>query len=172
MTTILCVRGEHGTVLIGDGQVSMGDKVLKATARKVRRLFDGKVLAGFAGGTADAMTLFERFEAKLKDHSGNLTRAAVELAKDWRMDRNLRRLEALLLVADAERMLLISGSGDVVEPDDRVCAIGSGGPMAQAAARALVEHTHMTPREIAEAAIHIAAGLDVYTNETTSLEEV
>ena len=172
MTTILCVRGDKGAVMIGDGQVSMNDKVLKATARKVRRLYQGRVLAGFAGSTADALTLFERFEGKLKDHSGNLTRAAVELAKDWRTDRNLRRLEALLLVADVERTLLVSGSGDVVEPDDRVCAIGSGGPMAQAAARALVDHSALSIREVAEAAMRIAASLDVYTNETTSVEEV
>lgn len=172
MTTILCVRGERGAVLVGDGQVSMGDKVLKATARKVRRLHHDRVLAGFAGSTADALTLFERFETKLDAYGGNLARAAVELAKEWRTDRNLRRLEALLLVADAERTLLVSGSGDVVEPDDRVCAIGSGGPMAQAAAKALAEHTELAPRAIAEAALHIAAGLDVYTNETLSVEEV
>jgi len=172
MTTILCVRGERGAVMVGDGQVSMADKILKATARKVRRLYGGQVLAGFAGSTADALTLFERFEAKLKDHSGNLTRAAVELAKDWRTDRNLRRLEALLLVADTERTLLVSGSGDVVDPDGSVCAIGSGGPMAHAAARALADHTKLPPREIAEAAMRIAASIDVYTNESLNLEEV
>ncbi|MBW2528500.1 MAG: ATP-dependent protease subunit HslV [Deltaproteobacteria bacterium] len=172
MTTILCVRGEGGAVMAGDGQVSMQDRVLKAGARKVRRLYEGRVLAGFAGSTADAFTLFERFEGKLKDHSGNLTRAAVELAKDWRTDRSLRRLEALLLVADAAQTLLVSGQGDVVEPDDEVCAIGSGGPMAQAAARALVRHTELEPRAIVEAALAIAAGLDVYTNDVVRVEEV
>jgi ATP-dependent HslUV protease subunit HslV len=172
MTTIVCVRGEGCAVMAGDGQVSMQDKVVKAGAKKVRRLYEGRVLAGFAGSTADAFTLFERFEGKLKDHSGNLTRAAVELAKDWRTDRSLRRLEALLLVADGHKTLLVSGSGDVVEPDDGVCAIGSGGPMAQAAARALVLHTELVPRAIAESALGIAAGLDVYTNEFISVEEV
>ncbi|MBI4702390.1 MAG: ATP-dependent protease subunit HslV [Deltaproteobacteria bacterium] len=172
MTTILCVRRDGRAVMAGDGQVTMQDKVLKSSARKVRRLHEGRVLAGFAGSTADAFTLFERFEGKLQDHSGNLTRAAVELAKDWRTDRSLRRLEALLVVADAERTLLVSGAGDVVEPDDGVCAIGSGGPMAQAAARALVAHTELGARQIAEASLRIAAGLDVFTNETVSLEEV
>ncbi len=172
MTTILCVRGDGGAVMAGDGQVSMMERVLKAGARKVRRLHEGRVLAGFAGSTADAFTLFERFEGKLKEHNGNLTRAAVELAKDWRTDRSLRRLEALLLVADGEKTLLISGSGDVVEPDDCVCAIGSGGPVAEAAARALSQHTELAPRQIAEAALGIAAGLDVYTNDQLSLEQV
>ena len=172
MTTILCVRSESGAVMAGDGQVSMNDKVLKAKARKVRRLYEGRVLAGFAGSTADAFTLFERFESKLEEYSGNLTRAAVELAKDWRTDRNLRRLEALLLVADDGKTLLVSGSGDVVEPDGQVCAIGSGGPMAHAAAQALVEHTELDTGKITEIALRIASELDVYTNDTLSVERV
>ncbi len=172
MTTILCVRNQNHAVMAGDGQVSLQDKVLKAGAKKVRRLYEGRVLAGFAGSTADAFTLFERFESKLKDYSGNLTRAAVELAKDWRTDRNLRRLEALLVVADEAKTLLVSGSGDVIEPDDGVCAIGSGGPMAQAAARALLAHTELEARQVAETSLQIAADIDVYTNDKLSVEQL
>jgi len=163
-TTILAVQRGDRTVMAGDGQVSMNQVVLKHGARKVRTLLDGKVLAGFAGSTADALTLFEKFEGKLKEYSGALTRAAVELAKDWRTDRMLRRLEALLLVADQEKILLISGTGDVIEPDAGVMAIGSGGPFAQAAASALVQHTELDAEVIARQAMAIAADLCVYTN--------
>ena len=171
-TTILCVRKGAHVVMAGDGQVSMGDTVLKSNARKVRPLKDGKVIAGFAGATADAFTLFERFEAKLQSYGGNLTRSAVELAKDWRTDRYLRRLEALLAVASSEQLFLISGTGDVIEPDDNVLAIGSGAPYALAAARAMLKHSpQLSAREIVEEGLHIAADICIYTNhETTILE--
>jgi ATP-dependent HslUV protease subunit HslV len=171
-TTILCVRRGSNVVLAGDGQVTMGNTVMKATARKLRRLADGQVIAGFAGATADAFTLFERFEAKLKDHQKQLSRAAVELAKEWRTDRFLRKLEALLLVADKERTLIISGSGDVIDPDFGAAAIGSGGPYALSAARALLDSTELSPRVIAEKAMKIAADVCIYTNEKVSFEEL
>ncbi|HTT08651.1 MAG TPA: ATP-dependent protease subunit HslV [Gammaproteobacteria bacterium] len=171
-TTILCVRRPGVVVMGGDGQVSLGQIVLKGNARKVRRLHDDRVLAGFAGGTADAFTLFERFEAKLQKHQGNLTRSAVELAKDWRTDRILRRLEAMLTVADLSALLIISGNGDVVEPEEDIMAIGSGGPYAQAAAQALVRHTQMDARAIVEAALRIAGDICVYTNTNLTIEEL
>jgi ATP-dependent HslUV protease subunit HslV len=158
--------------MAADGQVSMGATVVKHSARKVRFLHDGRVLAGFAGSTADAVTLFEKFEGKLKEFNGNLTRAAVELAKDWRMDRALRRLEALLLVADREKTFLLSGTGDVIEPDTGVAAIGSGGPFAQAAAQALIEHTDYPAHKIAEVAMAIAGRICIYTNEQIVIEEL
>jgi ATP-dependent HslUV protease subunit HslV len=169
-TTILCVRRAGSVVLGGDGQVTLGNTVMKANARKVRRLFHDKVLAGFAGGTADAFTLFERFEAKLDKHSGNLTRAAVELAKDWRGDRMLRRLEALLAVADMDVSLIITGNGDVVEPEEGLIAIGSGGAFARAAALALLHNSELSAREIAEKALNIAADICIYTNRNLSFE--
>jgi ATP-dependent HslUV protease subunit HslV len=169
-TTILAVRKDGKTAIAGDGQVSLGNTVMKGTAKKVRRLSDDNMVAGFAGSTADAFTLFEKFEAKLKEHSGNLKRAAVELAKDWRTDRVLRRLEALLIVADTENLFTISGNGDVIEPDDGVCAIGSGGMFALAAARALMQHTKMTAREICEEAMKIAADICIYTNHNITVE--
>ncbi len=158
--------------MVGDGQVSLGQTVLKHTARKVRRLFHDRVIAGFAGATADAFTLFEKFEAKLEQFNGNLKRSAVELAKDWRTDRVLRRLDALLIVADAEDSLVISGSGDVVEPDDGAIAIGSGGNYALAAARVLIKHTQMDARAIAEEAMHTASAICVYTNDQLTFEEL
>ena len=171
-TTILSVR-RNGTVVIGgDGQVSFGNTIMKANARKVRRLYKEQVIAGFAGGTADAFTLFERFEGKLEKHQGNLTRAAVELAKDWRTDRVLRRLEALLGVADRSASLVISGNGDVIEPEGGLIAIGSGGPYAQAAARALLAHTELDARTIVERSLAIAADICIYTNHTVSIEEL
>jgi ATP-dependent HslUV protease subunit HslV len=169
-TTVLAVRGQGTVVMAADGQVTQGNTLLKHTARKVRNLHDGKVLAGFAGSTADAFSLFERFERKLKDHSGNLLRSAVELAKDWRTDKVLRQLEAMLLVADASTLLLITGSGDVVEPENGVAAIGSGGPYAIAAARALMEHTDLGPEQVARAAMQIAASLCIYTNDQLTIE--
>ncbi len=169
-TTILCVRRDGLVAMAGDGQVSMGDTVLKANARKVRRLADGRVLAGFAGGTADAFTLAEKFEAELERLSGNLARAAVALAREWRSDRVLRRLEALLAVADAETSLLISGNGDVIEPEDGVMAIGSGGQYALAAARALLRHSDHPAPQIARTALGIAAEICVYTNPRITLE--
>ena len=171
-TTILSVRRDGKVVIGGDGQVSMGNTVMKGNARKVRRLYNGRVIAGFAGGTADAFTLFERFEGKLEKHSGNLTRAAVELAKDWRTDRMLRRLEALLCVADTEASLIISGNGDVIEPEQSLMAIGSGGPFAQAAARALQENTELSAREIVEKGLTIAGDICVYTNHNLTIEEL
>ncbi|MEZ5446607.1 MAG: ATP-dependent protease subunit HslV [Gammaproteobacteria bacterium] len=171
-TTILCVRRAGVVVMGGDGQVSLGQTVLKGNARKVRRLHDGKVIAGFAGGTADAFTLFERFEAKLQKHQGNLTRSAVELAKDWRSDRILRRLEAMLTVADATASLIISGNGDVVEPEDDVMGIGSGGSFAVSAARALMRHSELGARAIVEASLNIAAEICVYTNTNLTIEEL
>ncbi len=171
-TTILSVR-RHGKVVIGgDGQVSMGNTIMKGNARKVRRLYHDQVIAGFAGGTADAFTLFERFEGKLEKHQGNLTRAAVELAKDWRTDRLLRRLEALLAIADKTTSLIISGNGDVIEPEDNLMAIGSGGPFAQSAARALLENTELDARSIVEKSLAIAANICVFTNHNFTLEEL
>ncbi len=171
-TTILSVRRNGRVVVGGDGQVSMGDTVMKGNARKVRRLYQDKVLAGFAGGTADAFTLFERFEAKLEKHQGQLVRSAVELAKDWRTDRMLRRLEALLVVADREASLIITGNGDVIEPEESLMAIGSGGPYAQAAARAMLDTTELDARSIVERGLNIAADICVYTNHNLTLEEL
>jgi len=171
-TTILSVRREGQVVIGGDGQVSMGNTIMKGNARKVRRLYHEKVLAGFAGGTADAFTLFERFEGKLEKHQGNLTRAAVELAKDWRTDRMLRRLEALLSVADTTTSLVISGNGDVIEPEHDVIAIGSGGSFAEAAARALMENTQLDARTVCEKALSIAADICVFTNNHFTIEEL
>jgi ATP-dependent HslUV protease subunit HslV len=171
-TTILAVRRNGRVVIGGDGQVTLGNTVMKGNARKVRRLYQSKVIAGFAGGTADAFTLFERFEGKLEKHGGNLTRAAVELAKDWRTDRLLRRLEALLIVADLDATLILSGNGDVIEPERDLAAIGSGGAYAQAAAQALLEHTALDARTIVEQALKIAAGICIYTNENLTLEEL
>lgn len=171
-TTILSVRRAGTVVVGGDGQVSMGDTIMKGNARKVRRLYNDLVLAGFAGGTADAFTLFERFEGKLEKHSGNLMRSAVELAKDWRTDRMLRRLEALLVVADKTSSLIISGNGDVIEPENSLMAIGSGGAYAQAAARALLENTNLDARAIVEKGLMIAADICVYTNQNLTIEEL
>lgn len=171
-TTIVSVRRGDKVIIGGDGQVSMGNTVMKGNARKVRRLYKGQVLAGFAGATADAFTLFERFEGKLEKHSGHLTRAAVELAKDWRMDKMLRRLEALLLVADQEASLILTGNGDVIEPEDSLMAIGSGGPYAQSAARALLDNTDLSAREVVEKSLHIAADVCVYTNHNLVIEEL
>ena len=170
-TTILSVRRNGKVVIGGDGQVTMGNTVMKGNARKVRRLYENKVLAGFAGGTADAFTLFERFEAKLEKHQGNLVRAAVELAKDWRTDRMLRRLEALLAVADEKASLIITGNGDVIEPENNLIAIGSGGPFAQSAARALLENTELDARAIVEKSLNIAADICIYTNRNLTIEE-
>jgi len=171
-TTVLSVRRGNRVVLGGDGQVSLGDTVMKGNARKVRRLFKDQILAGFAGGTADAFTLFERFEGKLEKHQGNLMRSAVELAKDWRTDRMLRKLEAMLCVADKNTSLVISGNGDVIEPEDNIMAIGSGGSFARAAALAMLRNTDMTAREIVENALHIAADICIYTNHTLTIEEL
>lgn len=171
-TTVLAVRRNGRVVIGGDGQVTLGNTVMKGNARKVRRLYQDKVIAGFAGGTADAFTLFERFEGKLEKHGGNLTRAAVELAKDWRTDRLLRRLEALLIVADPHATLILSGNGDVIEPENDLAAIGSGGAYAQAAAQALLEHTELDARTIVERALKIAAGICIYTNGNLTLEEL
>jgi ATP-dependent HslUV protease subunit HslV len=170
-TTIVSVRRNGKVVIAGDGQVSMGDTVMKGNARKVRQLADGRVIAGFAGGTADAFTLFELFETKLERY-GNLTRAAIELAKDWRTDRRLRRLEALLCVADTEASFVVSGNGDVIEPEHDLMAIGSGGPYAQAAALALLQNTDLDARDIAEKALHIAGDICVYTNHNILIEEL
>jgi ATP-dependent HslUV protease subunit HslV len=170
VTTILSVRRDGQVVIGGDGQVSLGNTVMKGNARKVRRLYNNQVLAGFAGGTADAFTLFERFEAKLEAHNGQLTRAAVELAKDWRTDRNLRRLEALLAVADKSASLIITGNGDVIQPEDDLIAIGSGGNYAQSAARALLENTQLDARSIVEKGLKIAGDICVFTNQTHTIE--
>ena len=170
MTTILSVRREGQVVIGGDGQVSLGNTVMKGNARKVRRLYKNQVIAGFAGGTADAFTLFERFEAKLEAHNGQLTRAAVELAKDWRTDRNLRRLEALLAVADKDASFIITGNGDVIQPEDDVIAIGSGGNYAQAAARALLENTALDARSIVAKGLQIAGDICVFTNQNHTIE--
>ena len=171
-TTILAVRRDGRVAMGGDGQVTFGNTIMKGNARKVRRLYNGKVLAGFAGGTADAFTLFERFEGKLDKHQGNLMRSAVELAKDWRTDRILRRLEAMLAVADKERSLIITGAGDVLEPEHGIVAIGSGGPYAQAAARALLENSSLSPKEIVSKALSIAGEICIYTNQQISIESL
>lgn len=171
-TTILSVRRGKNVVIGGDGQVSMGNTIMKGNARKVRSIYENKVVAGFAGGTADAFTLFERFEAKLEKYQGQLVRSAVELAKDWRSDRTLRRLEALLAVADENESLVITGNGDVIEPEDGIMAIGSGGPYAQAAAKALINNSDLSPRDIVEKSLSIAADICVFTNHELILEEV
>ncbi len=171
-TTVIAVRRAGTVAMAGDGQVTMGTTVMKTNARKIRRIYDGKVLVGFAGATADAFTLFERFEGKVKEYGGDITRAAVELAKDWRTDRILRRLEALLLVADRKATFLISGTGDVIEPDEGVIAIGSGGSYAYAAAKAYLDASELSAREIAERSLRIAAGICIYTNGEIVLEEL
>jgi ATP-dependent HslUV protease subunit HslV len=169
-TTILSFRRNGQVVIGGDGQVSLGNTIMKGNARKVRRLYNNKVIAGFAGGTADAFTLFERFEAKLEKHQGNLTRSALELAKDWRTDRMMRRLEALLAVADKEQSFIITGNGDVIEPEDGLMAIGSGGPFAQSAATALIQNTDLSARDIVEKGLNIAADICIYTNHNLTIE--
>ncbi|MDF1588925.1 MAG: ATP-dependent protease subunit HslV [Gammaproteobacteria bacterium] len=169
-TTIVSYRRNGQVVIGGDGQVSLGNTIMKGNARKVRRLYRDNVLAGFAGGTADAFTLFERFEAKLEKHQGNLTRSALELAKDWRTDRMMRRLEALLAVADSEASFIITGNGDVIEPENGLMAIGSGGPFAQSAATALIENTDLSARDIVEKSLNIAAGICIYTNTNLTIE--
>ena len=171
-STILCVRRNGSLVMGGDGQVTMGENVIKHKAKKIRRLYNDKVLAGFAGGTADAFALFSRFEQKLEEYHGNISRAVVELAKDWRTDRALRHLEALLLVADKKSTYLVSGTGDVIEPDDGIVAIGSGGPYAVSAARALAKHTKMSARDIVDEAMGIAGQICIYTNEQSTIEEL
>ena len=171
-TTVLCVRRDSKVVMAGDGQVTMGSNVMKHTAKKTRRLFNDKVLAGFAGSTADALSLFERFEGKLQEHHGNLAKSAVELAKEWRKDRALRHLEALLLVADAKGTFVLSGDGDVIEPDDGMCAIGSGGPYALSAARALAKHSKLSAKDIAQEAMRIASEICIYTNGNFTIEEL
>ncbi|MFT6029235.1 MAG: ATP-dependent HslUV protease subunit HslV [Oleiphilaceae bacterium] len=172
MTTILSVRREGEVALGGDGQVSLGNTIMKGNAKKVRRLYHGQVIAGFAGGTADAFTLFERFEAQLEKHQGNLLKAAVELAKDWRTDRALRKLEALLAVADEKHSLIITGNGDVIEPEDSLIAIGSGGPFAQASARALMENTDLSAEEIVQKGLQIASDICVFTNNKFIIEHI
>lgn len=171
-TTVICVRHKGEIAMAGDGQVTIGQTILKHSARKIRRLYKDRVLAGFAGATSDAFALFSRFEAKLEEYRGNLSRAAIELAKDWRMDKALRQLEALLIVADKDASFLISGNGDVVEPDDGIIAIGSGGPYALAAARALIKYTDLSARDIALEAMRISAGICVYTNDFIVVEEL
>src|SRR5438552_12511323 len=171
-TTVLSVRRDGHIVLAGDGQVTLGESVIKHTAKKIRRLYNEKILAGFAGSTADAFTLFSRFESKLEQYHGNLGRAAVELAKDWRTDKMLRNLEALLIVADGSQMFLLSGSGDVIEPDEGIAAIGSGGAYALAAARALYKNTNMSARQIAEEAMKIAGDICIFTNDKVTFEEL
>jgi ATP-dependent HslUV protease subunit HslV len=171
-TTIICVRHKGKLAIAGDGQVSIGETILKQKANKIRTLYKGKVLAGFAGATSDAFALFSRFEAKLEEYHGNLPRAAIELAKDWRLDKALRRLEALLIVADKDNSFLLSGTGDVVEPDDGIIAIGSGGSFALAAARALIKHTDLSAKEIALEAMKISADISVYTNDQFIVEEL
>src|SRR5215467_14347011 len=171
-TTVLSVRRGGSVVLAGDGQVTLGESVIKHSAKKIRRLYNDKIVAGFAGSTADAFTLFSRFEAKLEQYHGNLGRAAVELARDWRTDKFLRHLEALLLVCDKEQTFLLSGQGDVIEPDSGIAAIGSGGPYAQAAAEALAAHTKLSAREIAEQSMKIAGKMCIYTNESFTIEEL
>lgn len=171
-TTVLAIHRDRKVVMAGDGQVTFGDTVMKQHARKVRKMYHDSILAGFAGATADAFTLFERLETKLEQYNGNLKRAAVELAKDWRMDRALRRLEALLIAADRTQCLILSGTGDVIEPDDGLAAVGSGGPYALAAARALLVHTDLPLRTVAEEAMKIAAELCIYTNEAFTIEEL
>ncbi len=171
-TTILCVRRNEKVVMAGDGQVTMGSEVLKSSAKKLRRLYNGKILAGFAGSTADAFSLFARFESKLEQHNGNLPRSVVELAKDWRTDKVLRHLEALLLVADTANTYVVSGNGDVIEPDEAIASIGSGGPFAKAAAVALLDNTKLTAREIVEKSMKIAADICIYTNGNVVYEEL
>jgi ATP-dependent HslUV protease subunit HslV len=171
-TTVLCVRRDGKVVMAGDGQVTLGSEVLKSTARKLRRLYNDKIVAGFAGSTADAFSLFARFEAKLEQFNGNLPRAVVELAKDWRTDKVLRHLEALLLVADVKNTFILSGNGDVIEPDDNIAAIGSGGPFALSAATALMHHTKLTAKQITEEAMKIAANTCIYTNANVIYEEL
>lgn len=171
-TTVLCVRRDTKVVMAGDGQVTIGQEVLKAGAKKLRRLYQDKILAGFAGSTADAFSLFARFEAKLEQYNGNLPRSVVELAKDWRTDKALRHLEALLLVADTQNTYIVSGSGDVIEPDENVAAIGSGGPFAKAAAVALLENTKMDCRQVVEKAMEIAGRICIYTNQNFTFEEL
>jgi ATP-dependent HslUV protease subunit HslV len=171
-TTVLSVRKDGQVVLAGDGQVTLGESVIKHNARKIRRLYQDKILAGFAGSTADAFSLFSRFESKLEQYHGNIGRAAVELAKDWRTDKYLRHLEALLLVCDREQTFLLSGQGDVIEPDSGIAAIGSGGPYALSAAQALAEHTQLSARQIAEQAMKIAGKMCIYTNESVTFEEL
>ncbi|MFY9908648.1 MAG: ATP-dependent protease subunit HslV [Candidatus Sulfotelmatobacter sp.] len=171
-TTVLSIRRGGSVVLAGDGQVTLGESVIKHTAKKIRRLYNDKILAGFAGSTADAFTLFSRFESKLEQYHGNLGRAAVELSKDWRTDKYLRHLEALLLVCDKEQTYLLSGQGDVIEPDGEVAAIGSGGPYAHAAAEALAKHTQLSARQIAEEAMKIAGKMCIYTNDAVTIEEL
>jgi ATP-dependent HslUV protease subunit HslV len=169
---VICVRRDGKAVMAGDGQVTLGSEVLKASAKKLRRLYGGKIMAGFAGSTADAFALFSRFETKLEQHNGNLPRAVVELAKEWRTDRVLRHLEALLLVADSQNTYIVSGNGDVIEPDNEVAAIGSGGPFAKAAATALIENTKLSARQIVEKAMTIAGKICIYTNENIVYEEL
>jgi len=171
-TTVLCVRRNGSVVLAGDGQVTLGEGVIKHNARKIRRRYQDKILAGFAGSTADAFTLFSRFEGKLEQYHGNLGRAAVELAKDWRTDKAMRHLEALLVVSDREQTFLLSGQGDVIEPDSGIAAIGSGGPYAQAAAQALMEHTQLSAKQIAEESMKIAGKMCIYTNDKITVEEL
>src|SRR5690349_2297187 len=171
-TTVVCVRRGSSVVMAADGQVTLGEGVIKHTARKIRRLYSDKILAGFAGSTADAFSLFSRFEAKLEQYHGNIGRAAVELAKDWRTDKYLRHLEALLLVSDENQTFLLSGQGDVIEPDGGIAAIGSGGPYAQAAAQALADHTQLSARQIAEEAMKIAGNMCIYTNDKVTVEEL
>jgi ATP-dependent HslUV protease subunit HslV len=171
-TTILCVRRDGKVAIGGDGQVTMGNTVFKQNAKKIRTIYSEKVVAGFAGATADAFTLFEKFEQKLESYRGNITRAAVELAKDWRTDKILRRLEALLIIADREHTFIISGTGDVIEPEEGIAAIGSGGAYAQAAAKALLENTQLNAREIVEKSMKIAGNICIYTNENISIEEL
>ncbi len=171
-TTILAVRHKGSVAIGGDGQVTLGNQVMKADAQKIRRMLSGKVLTGFAGSSADAFALLERFEAKLKDFQGNVPRAATELAKDWRMDRNLRRLEAMLIALDRDSLLIVSGTGDVIQPSDGIAAIGSGGGFAQAAARALIAHSNLTAAQIVRTALEIAADLCIYTNRNIVVEEI
>lgn len=171
-TTIIAVRKDGKIAIAGDGQVTIGNTIMKHNAKKIRKMYNDRVIAGFAGATADAMTLFEKFEAKLEAYHGNITRAVVELAKDWRTDRILRRLEALLIVADTEHTFIISGNGDVIEPEDGIAAIGSGGPFAQAAAKALITHSNMNAREIVEEAMRIASKICIYTNDQIIVEEL
>ncbi|NOZ69855.1 MAG: ATP-dependent protease subunit HslV [Deferribacteres bacterium] len=171
-TTILCVRKDGKVAMAGDGQVTLGQTILKHNAKKIRTMYNNKIIAGFAGATADAFTLFEKFEEKIETYRGNITRAAVELAKEWRTDKILRRLEALLIVADIKHSFIISGNGDVIEPEDGIAAIGSGGPYAQAAAKALIKHTQLEPKRIVEEAMEITAKICIYTNETINIEEL
>jgi ATP-dependent HslUV protease subunit HslV len=171
-TTVLCVRKDNKVVLTADGQVTLGEGVIKHNARKTRRLYNDKIIAGFAGSTADALSLFARFENKLQEYHGNLARSAVELAKEWRTDRSLRHLDALLIVADAKGTFLLSGNGDVIEPDDGICSIGSGGPYALAAARALSKHAKMSAKDIAQEAMRIASEICIFTNANFSIEEL